>query len=144
MSKTQYYTASSIDGFIADPDNSLQWLFDSDSGGSVTNRFPAFYAQVGALAMGSTTYAWLIEHENMLAEPQRWQASFGSAPAWVFSHRDQPVVADADVRFVHDDVAVVHAEMAAAAGTKNVWLVGGGDLVGQFADAEPLDELIIG
>jgi dihydrofolate reductase len=38
----------------------------------------------------------------------------------------------------------VHAEMVAAAGAKNVWLVGGGDLVGQFHDAGLLDELILG
>ena len=33
--------------------------------------------------------------------------------------------------------------MRAAAGTKNVWLVGGGDLVGQFHDAGLLDEVIV-
>ena len=27
MSLTQYYTATTLDGFIADPDNSLEWLF---------------------------------------------------------------------------------------------------------------------
>jgi dihydrofolate reductase len=33
--------------------------------------------------------------------------------------------------------------MRAAAGGKNVWIVGGGDLAGQFADAGLLDELIV-
>ena len=37
----------------------------------------------------------------------------------------------------------VHAEMVASAGGLNVWIVGGGDLVGQFADAGLLDEVIV-
>jgi dihydrofolate reductase len=44
---------------------------------------------------------------------------------------------------VRGDVAPVHAEMVAAAGGKNVWIVGGGDLVGQFADAGLLDQVIV-
>ena len=37
----------------------------------------------------------------------------------------------------------VHADMVDSAGGKNVWLVGGGDLVGQFADRGLLDELSV-
>ena len=37
----------------------------------------------------------------------------------------------------------MHADMRSAAGTKNIWIVGGGDLAGQFHDAGLLDELII-
>jgi dihydrofolate reductase len=58
----------------------------------------------------------------------------------VFTHRE---FADPgrDVRFTSDDVASVHAAMSEAAGGKNIWLVGGGDLVGQFHDAGLLDEV---
>ena len=45
--------------------------------------------------------------------------------------------------FRSGDVAAVHAEMRAAAGDRNLWIVGGGDLVGQFADAGLLDEVIV-
>ena len=30
MSLTKYYTATTLDGFIADPDDSLDWLFTRD------------------------------------------------------------------------------------------------------------------
>jgi dihydrofolate reductase len=53
------------------------------------------------------------------------------------------VVPAADIRFVSGDVAPVYAEMAAAAAGRNVWIVGGGDLAGQFADAGLLDEVIV-
>jgi dihydrofolate reductase len=49
-----------------------------------------------------------------------------------------------DIRFVSGDVGPVHEEMVQAAEGKNVWLVGGGDLVGQFQDQGLLDEVIIG
>ncbi len=45
--------------------------------------------------------------------------------------------------FTTADVASVHKEMAAAAGDRNVWIVGGGDLAGQFADVGLLDEVIV-
>jgi dihydrofolate reductase len=49
----------------------------------------------------------------------------------------------ADIRFVHGDVEPAHKEMVAAAGGKNVWITGGGDLVGQFYDRGLLDEIIV-
>ncbi|WP_224267782.1 dihydrofolate reductase family protein [Haloprofundus salinisoli] len=141
--KTQYYTASSINGYLADEENSLDWLFQFGDIGDiegVQDDYPQFIDQVGALAMGSTTYEWVIEHENLLEEPAKWPYE---VPAWVFSSRELPVIDGADIHFVQGDVAPVHADMVRAADGKNVWLVGGGDLVGQFHDQGLLDELIL-
>jgi dihydrofolate reductase len=56
--------------------------------------------------------------------------------------RDLPTV-DGDVRFAQGDVRAVHAAMTEAAGGKDLWVVGGGDLAGQFAEAGLLDEVIV-
>ena len=142
MTKTQYYTATTIDGFIADEHNSLDWLFEADSGGN--EAFGPFFAGIGAFAMGATTYEWILAHEKLLDEPQKWHDWYGGTPAWVFTHRDLPRIAGADVTFVSGDVRPVHEAMVAAAGDRNIWLVGGGELVGAFADAGLLDEIILG
>jgi dihydrofolate reductase len=52
-------------------------------------------------------------------------------------------VPGADIRLVQGDVRPVHAEMVAAAREKNIWLVGGGELIGQIFDHGLLDELIV-
>jgi len=143
--KTQYYTATSIDGFIADADNSLEWLFHAGEGDSeaagVQADYPSFIEQVGAIAMGSTTYEWVLDHLDLTDDSSAWPYS---QPSWVFSSRTLPATTGADIRFASGDVAPVHAEMVEAAGGKNVWVVGGGDLVGQFHDHGLLDELILG
>ncbi|SDJ48971.1 dihydrofolate reductase family protein [Natronorubrum texcoconense] len=141
--KTQYYTATSINGYLADEDHSLEWLFQFGDIGEiegVQDDYPQFIEQVGAVAMGSTTYEWLFEQENLLDNPENWPYD---VPAWVFSSRELPAVDDVDIRFVRGDVAPIHADMVAAAGENNVWLVGGGDLVGQFHDHGLLDEIIL-
>lgn len=138
--KTQYYTATSIDGYIADEHNTLDWLFQFGEIESMKDEYPRFIKEVGAIAMGSTTYEWVVEHENLLERPEKWPYEI---PAWIFSHRNLPVVDGADIRFVQGDVGPVHAEMVAAADGNNVWLVGGGDLVGQFYDQGLLDEIIL-
>ena len=149
MPKTQYYTATSIDGFIADADNSLDWLLEADSrsGGADeqgATEFAAFFAEVGAFAMGATTYEWVLDHEDLLHHPQKWTDVYGDVPAWVFTHRQLPTIPGARITWASGDVRPVHDAMTAAAGGKNIWVVGGGDLAGMFADASLLDELVLG
>jgi len=141
MGRTQYYTATSLDGFIATTEHSLDWLFSRDQDQDGPLNYAEFIAGVGALAMGSTTYEWILDHESQGGRTEPTWAY--DQPCWVFTHRDLPVVPGADVRFVRDEVTPVHAELVEAAGERNVWLVGGGDLVGQFADAGLLDEVIV-
>ena len=133
---TRYFTASSVDGFIADPDHSLAWLLsrEVDADGPMSHR--AFMQSVGAIAMGATTYRWILDHEADDAG-LHWPYT---VPSWVFSHHELPG-APGDIRFVRGPVSSVHAEMAAAAAGRDVWVVGGGDLAGQFADAGLLDEV---
>lgn len=138
--KTIYYTATSLDGFIATEHDSLEWLFPlgdiNDTG------YPAFISQVGTLTMGSTTYEWMLRHAMKVSE-QMGSAWPYTQPTWVFTHRALPEIEGADVRFVQGSVVSVHAEMIEAARGKNIWVVGGGDLAGQFHDAGLLDEAII-
>ncbi|MCA2218076.1 dihydrofolate reductase family protein [Jidongwangia harbinensis] len=142
MPKTQYYTATTVDGFIADENNSLDWLFAVE--GDSDNPFAEFFADVGAFCMGATTYLWVLEHDALLDRPLKWADYYGDVPCWVFTHRDLPRIPGADLTFVSGDVRPVHEAMTATARDKNIWVVGGGELAGSFADAGLLDELILG
>ncbi|MDN5896574.1 MAG: dihydrofolate reductase family protein [Nocardioides sp.] len=129
---TQYYTACSLDGFIATADHSLEWLFRQDIDEEGPMSYSGFGSRKGALAMGRTTYEWILEHE------EAWEFT---SPTWVFTHRELEVPDGRKVTRAQGDVRMAHAEMVEAAEGKNVWIVGGGDLVGQFADAGLLDEM---
>jgi len=134
--KTQYYTATSINGYIADENHSLDWLLQFGDIESMDD----FFKNIGAAAMGSTTYEWLLEQEKKQESTRTWPFEF---PIWVFSSRNLPVMANADIRFAKGDVADYHPDMMNAAEGKNIWLIGGGDLVGQFHDHGLLDEVIL-
>jgi dihydrofolate reductase len=140
--RTQYYTATTLDGFIADPDNSLEWLFQRQRDEDGPLSYGKFIADVGALAMGSTTYEWILDHEFSGKDPADWKWPY-EIPCWVFTHRQLTVVPGARIEFTSGNAAPVHAEMARAAGDRNIWIVGGGDLAGQFADAGLLDEVLV-
>jgi dihydrofolate reductase len=143
VTKTQYYTATTIDGYLADENGSLDWLFVVDRGQTGQDDYNAFFAGVGAMAMGATTYQWMLDHERLLDDPDKWRGYYGATPCWVFTHRTLPAIPDAPIHFVRDDVGPVHEQMTRAAEGKNIWLVGGGDLVGQFAHRGQLDEILL-
>lgn len=136
MAGFQYFVASSLDGFIATGDDNLDWLlqFDGFSGGQ--ESYDAFMADVGCIVMGGDTYAWLRKHE-----PDTWP--YPATPCWVFTHHEYSVPKGADVTFVRGPVAEFVEDLRSAAKGRNVWIVGGGVLAAQFADASALDEIII-
>ncbi len=150
MSNTQYYCAATLDGYIADADDGLGWLmgyegsFDGEGvepgpmsyGGS----YGRFYEGVGALVSGSVTYEFVVDH---LSDPSEW--TYKGKPYWVLSSRELPTPEGEgiDVRVTDGKVADLYDEMIAGAGERNLWVVGGGNVASQFADAGLLDEVLL-
>jgi len=140
MSRTQYYAACSLDGYIARPDGDISWLtgFGGDSSldpNDVTDRtFDEFLAEVGAVVMGSKTYEYVLEHANA------WPYDM---PGWVLTTRDLPKADGADLQFVSGDAVQIHTDAVEAAGQRNVWVVGGGNVASQWVAHGLIDELIV-
>jgi len=137
MTRTVYYTATTLDGFLADEHDSLDWLLSQDIDEHGAMNYEDFYTGIGALAMGATTYEWVREH--LASTGESWAYDVAS---WVFTHRDLPAIGER-ITFTSESVEEVHAAMASAAGDKDLWIVGGGDLAGQFADRGLLDEVVV-
>jgi dihydrofolate reductase len=150
VSKTQYYCAASLDGYIAEADDSLAWLLNyegSFEGDRVEpgpmaegGTYQRFYDGVGALISGATTYEFVLDH---MAADSDWP--YKGKPCWVLSSRELPVPKgkDVDVRVANAKVADIYDEMITAAGERNLWVVGGGNVASQFADEGLLDQLLV-
>jgi dihydrofolate reductase len=137
MSRTIFYTATTLDGFLADEHDSLDWLFPQEQDKDGPMNYDAFIATIGAMAMGATTYAWIRDHLAKTGET--WMYDL---PSWVFTHREFEPIGEG-IRFTSAPVTEVHAEMVDAAAGRDLWMVGGGDLAAQFAEAGLLDELMV-
>ncbi|WP_235735271.1 dihydrofolate reductase family protein [Nocardioides alcanivorans] len=137
MTRFRFYTATTLDGFIADEHDSLDWLLDQPIDESGALNYTDFIGDIGALVMGATTYQWVLDHNESTGESWSY-----TQPTWVFTHRDLAPVTD-DVRIVSGSPTDFRQELVDAAGKKDVWIVGGGDLAAQFAAAGMLDEVIV-
>jgi len=140
VTKTIYYVSTSIDGFIAGADDSLDWLYEIDP---IDRDISQFASEIGALAMGAATYECVLRDSGLLEHPERWQEAHSGRPVWVFTHRDLPKVPGAELTFVSGDVRSVHQEMVNAARGRNILIAGGGALAAAFAQAGLLDEMFI-
>ena len=99
--------------------------------------YDRFYEGIGALVMGSATYEFVLD------EVDEWP--YAGKPTWVLSSRElpRPEGAGDELRIIESPVTDLYDEMTAAAGGRDLWVVGGGNVASQFADAGLLDELLI-
>lgn len=141
MGRFLFDTATSIDGWIADEHDSLDWLFAVEGGEEPADGL--FPSQARVMVQGSTTYEWLLRHDDLLAQPEKWVEFFGDRAVFVFTTRELEVPEGADVRFVSGPVVEELPTIRAAAGEGDVWVVGGGDLAAQFLEAGALDEIAV-
>jgi dihydrofolate reductase len=138
MSRVVYYAAMSLDGYIAESDDTIEWLTGFPGvepgpdvqtvGSGHASEYEDFYDRVGAMVSGSVTYEWVLENAKEWPYPGK--------PYWVMSSRSLSAPADQDIRFGDD-----FQEMIASAGDRNLWIVGGGGIASQFAEAGLLDDV---
>ena len=68
MTRTTYYTAMTLDGFLADEHDSLDWLFVQDQDEQGPLNYDEFIKDIGAIVMGATTYEWILRHNAQTGE----------------------------------------------------------------------------
>ena len=132
---TVYFTASSMDGYIVDDADSLEWLLSRDIDADGPFGYEAFVKTVGALAMGSATYEWLVKNQ-----PGDWMYE---QPSWVLTRRPHIIRDGHAVATFDGDVTELHPKLVTAADGRDVWIVGGGDVAAQFVTAGLVDEMIV-
>lgn len=142
MTRYRYYTATTLDGFLTDDQGSLDWLYeqdDSELSASVDSvvDYDKFIANVGVLVMGATTYRVILD-ELKSGDPGMPY----SLPWFVFTHHEleTPV---GDVTFLEGDPRQHRSRIEAAADGRDVWMVGGGALAADFAEAGMLDDVLL-
>ncbi|WP_165352671.1 dihydrofolate reductase family protein [Bacillus infantis] len=125
------FIAQSLDGYIATKEDSLDWLFKVEGEGD--NGYSEFYEEIDTIIMGKRTYDWIMKHE-------KGQFPYENKDCYVFT-RSQ-VEDTADVKFVNEDIVHFANSLKKEEG-KNIWVVGGGELLHTFLKEKLLDELFI-
>lgn len=133
MTRYRYYTATTLDGFLADDDDSLAWLFTQDIDENGPGNTDAFLADVAVQVMGSSTYEWVVEHNR------DWLPEL---PTFVFTHRDLEAV-NGHISFLAGSPADHRGTFESVADGRDVWVMGGGGLAAEFAGAGMLDEVVV-
>jgi len=141
MTAYRYFTATTLDGFIADEHDSLDWLLSQPTGPESILPYEDFIAAVGAVAMGATTYEWVLDHTCGEDHPDDVPWAHGQ-PTFVFTHRDLTPAAE-HITLLSGSPEQHRRALEAAADGRDVWIVGGGDLAADFARAGMLEEIFV-
>ena len=128
MGKVVFYGAISLDGFLADQQDGLTWLFETETGEQTT--YEAFFKTIDTTLMGRKTYQ---EAKKLLSGA----LLYPDKENYVFSRTLSAPLPDATI-VEEDPAAFIHAHKA-----KNIWVVGGGQLLQPLLEADLIDEWYI-
>ena len=124
--------ATSADGYVARSDGNLDWLTERPAPKGFYG-LPEFERSIDAKILGRKTFDRSLE----------MGARFSSgAVHYVFSRQPPPDSVPAGVHFVTDSISAFAERLRTQAG-KNVWMMGGGEIIGSFLDEDAIDEFII-
>jgi len=126
------HIAASADGYIAGPEGDLEWLTSRPAPKGFYGM-NAFEKTVDTKLLGRITYEVSL----------RLGARFDPKnPTYVFSRRPVPARVPSGVEFVSGGIAAFLARLRERPG-KDIWLMGGGDLIASFLDAGAIDEFVV-
>jgi dihydrofolate reductase len=126
------HIAASADGYIARPDGDLEWLTSRPKPRGFYG-ISAFMKSIDTMVFGRKTYEASL----------RLGGKFDSKGRYVvFSRRAPPADAPPGVEFVNGAIGPFVSRLREQPG-KDIWLMGGGDLIASFLDEHAIDEFVI-
>ena len=126
------HIAASADGYIARPDGRLDWLTSRPAPKGFYGM-PQFTRSVDAKLLGRKTFDLSVEMGAPFSADDRH---------YVFSRRPPPASVPAGVEFVSQPIGAFAKRLREQAG-KNIWMMGGGEIIASFLDEDAIDEFII-
>ncbi len=132
MAKILGYIACSLDGFIATPDDGLDWLFAYDGMDLGEHDYRHFIKRIRTVVMGRSTYDFIAQDDAPWA--------YGDQRVLVVTSR--PIPSPKGPLETRGDVDALIAELRAL-DDGDVWMLGGGELQMAFIERGALDALEI-
>ena len=137
MPEVILYIASSLDGYIARPDGGVDWLDEVPEQGDGQEEdygYEEFYAGIGTVLMGRVTYEQVLTFGVDYPYP--------GTDGYVFS-RTRAGERDENVEFVDGADISAFIENIKATSGRNIWLIGGGQLVREFLTLDLVDRIVV-
>jgi len=122
--KISLFIATSLDGYIADQDENLEWLFSAEGQGEA-----GYYKEIDNVIMGSRTFDWMETHLD------KWP--YDDKNCYIFSRKDHSETTKAE--FVNPDNLLSFSKNL----TGNTWIVGGGKIIKSFLENQLIDEITL-
>ncbi|MEO7223678.1 MAG: dihydrofolate reductase family protein [Devosia sp.] len=129
MARIVGYIAASLDGFIADENEGLDWLYEAEAELG-EHHYDKFIERIKTVVMGRTTYEWMIR----------------AGMEWPYREQRNIVVTSRPIEnapvaiAVRSDIDALIAELRAL-DDGDVWMLGGGKLQMAFIERGALDEI---
>ncbi|RXA19809.1 dihydrofolate reductase [Methanosarcina sp. MSH10X1] len=133
MPKIKLYIACSLDGYIAREDGSIDWLTKYDNNPETDYGYSEFYSSIGTVLMGRKTYEQVLGFGN-------WP--YGEKKSYVFTRQSEPLRREKNVEFVSGNVGEFVRRLKGST-DKDIWLVGGSQLVKAFLEENLVEDLIV-
>lgn len=132
MSKVKLYIATSLDGKIARADGDVSWLDEVPNPDKEDYGYFSFFDSVGITLMGNKTYQQILGFG--IDFPYKDKINY------VFT-RNSTLEKDENVTYVSEDIPSFVNKLKEQ--EKDIWLVGGGEIIALFLDHGLVDEVLL-
>lgn len=132
-SRIKLYIATSLDGFIAREDGSIDWLTEYENNSETDYGYSEFYSSIGTVLMGRKTYEQALEFGEW---PYREKKTY------VFTQQKKPLHHGKNVEFISGNIAEF-VSLLKESTDRDIWLVGGSQLIKVFLKENLVQDLIV-
>jgi dihydrofolate reductase len=133
MPRIKLYIATSLDGFIARENGSIDWLTKYENNPETDYGYSEFYASIGKVLMGRKTYEQALGFGEW---PYREKKSY------VFTRQKESIRRENNVEFISEDIGEFVRQLKGNT-EEDIWLVGGSQIIKVFFEENLVQDLIV-